>query len=128
MKKYAEVDTSNFPEVRITFTGEKANDENFEQYLQESRQTYDRAEGLAMIFDASNATVPGIKYQKQQADWLKENEDLMKTYCKGTAYVIPNPIIRTVLKGIFAFQSQPVPYKVTASVEEAQQWIAGLNK
>jgi hypothetical protein len=124
MKKYATVDDSNFPEVLVTFTGEKADDENFTCYLEEVKATYERKQSLMILFDATKATTPNIKYQKQQADWLKENEHLMHDYCKGTAYIIPNAIIRTVLKGIFAFQTQPVPHKVVKTIEEARAWLA----
>jgi hypothetical protein len=123
MNPYAIVDDSAFPEVIITFTGERADDDNFTKYLQDVLALYDRKEPLGLIFDASNATTPNVKYQKQQADWLRDQKDLMQNYCKGTAYVIPNPIIRTVLKGIFVFQTQPVPYKVVKTLEEAQAWI-----
>lgn len=127
MEKYATIDDSNFPEVLVTFTGAKATDENFPQYMQEVKDQYERQERLAIIFDATGATTPGMKYQKQQADWLRENEQLMKDYCRGTAYVIPNPIIRTVLKGIFAFQKQPVPYNIVKSLEEARSWVASQD-
>lgn len=126
MEKYATIDSSQFPEVLIAFTGNKANDENFESYLEGTRKLYDKKETLAIIFDATKAIVPAVKYQKQQADWLKVNKPLMEQYCKGTAYVIPNAIIRTVLKAIFSFQKQPVPYKVVGSVAEAKEWVKTL--
>ena len=50
----------------------------------------------------------------------------MKNYCLGTAYVIPSTAIRTVLKMIFSFQNQPVPYKIFSNNEEAEDWIEDL--
>lgn len=123
MKKYAEIDSSEFPIIKVVFTAEAATEENFPLYLNELKNTYANKEELAIIFDASNAVMPGIKYQKMQAQWLKENEQLMKDYCKGTAYVIPNRIIRNVLSAIFSFQKQPVPYKVCSKMSEATAWI-----
>ena len=123
MNKYAEIDSSKFPIIKVVFSGEAANDENFPHYLNEVKQCYSSKQPLAIIFDASKAVMPGIKYQKMQAQWLKENERLMKNYCKGTAYVIPNRIIRNVLSAIFAFQKQPVPYQVCRSNAEADKWV-----
>ena len=123
MKKYATVLTNNFPIVEVTFTGEKANHENFSQYLTELKEVYSAEENLAIIFDAKNAVLPGVAFQKMQADWLKENDQLMKEYCVGTAYVISNVIIRNVLKAIFKFQKQPVPYFVCSSLKEADNWV-----
>jgi hypothetical protein len=57
-----------------------------------------------------------------QADWLKKNEGLMKTYCSGTAYVIANTLVRNVLKAIFAIQKQPVPFAIFSTLEEASSW------
>lgn len=122
MAAYASIDDSSFPIVTIKFTGEGADDQNFQQYLDDVRVLYDRKERLALIFDARHASLPGLKYQKMQAQWLKDYESLMQSYCAGTAYIIKNPLIRSVLKAIFSFQKQPVPYSVLASQEEAEAW------
>jgi hypothetical protein len=58
-----------------------------------------------------------------QAQWLKDNTQLMKDFCVGTAYIIPNIIIRNVLKAIFSFQNQPVPYIICEDVSKAEAWI-----
>lgn len=120
---YAKVDTTNFPMVNVAFTGEKANDTNFALYLKELKEIYTEKEKIGIVFDARKAIIPGIAFQKMQATWLKENNQLMKDYCVGTAYVISNTIIRNVLKAIFAFQEQPVPYLVCSTLEEAEKWI-----
>jgi hypothetical protein len=121
--EYAHFDTSQFPVVVVAFTGEAANDENFEAYLNGLHDLYESGDSLGIIFDGRNAKLPGLKYQKQQADWLKENEAMMKSQCVGTAYVITSTIIRGVLKAIFAITPQPVPYKVCPSMEEARKYI-----
>lgn len=123
MNKYANIDSSDFPIINVVFTGEAATDENFPVYLKEVERNYDRKEPLAIIFDATDAVLPGITYQKMQAQWLRDNQQLMKDYCKGTAYVIPNRVIRGVLNAIFAFQKQPVPYQVCGTYDEAKKWV-----
>jgi len=125
MKKYAEVDSTAFPIIRVVFTGEAANSENFPLYLNEVKQSYQSKQTIAIIFDATKATLPGVRYQKMQANWLKENEQLMKDFCAGTAYVIPNRVIRNVLSAIFAFQKQPVAFKVCRDNAEAENWVKG---
>lgn len=80
-----------------------------------------------MLFDASKATIPALSHQKMQAKWLKENEALMKNFCTGTAYVIPNPAIRAILRVIFSFQTQPVPYQIFESTSKAEIWLIALN-
>ncbi|WP_448520586.1 STAS/SEC14 domain-containing protein [Rhodoflexus sp.] len=122
MKKYAEIDRSGFPIVKVVFTGESAQADNFPHYLEEVRQSYDNKTPLAIIFDAGKASLPGLTYQKMQAKWLKDNHNLMTTFCRGTAYVIPNPIVRNVLQAIFTIQPQPVPYLVCSTYQEAEAW------
>jgi len=122
MKPYAQFDPSDFPIVIVRFTGAKAEDQNFKAYLEELHQAYQPQQPFTYLFDASQATLPGFKYQKMQADWLRDNEQLMKKYCLGTAYVIPNPLVRNVLKGILALQQQPVPHQVVSSEAEAREW------
>ena len=123
MTKYATIDSSNHPIINVTFTGEQATDDNFPFYMQEVKAVYELQKKVAIVFDATNAVFPAMKYQKMQADWLKENEQLMKDFCLGTAYIIPNLIIRNVLKAIFAFQTQPVAYLVCKNRTDAQIWI-----
>ncbi len=123
MEKYAEINTRFSRVIHVTFTGIEANDENFSMYLEELIKIYEPKNKLAIIFDATNAVFPSAKYQKMQAKYLKENENLIKQYCVGTAYVIPNVVIRNALKAIFKFQKQTVPYVVCKEMSESGIWI-----
>lgn len=123
MKKYANVTSSEAHKFIVTFTGEVANDENFPLYLDEVTQIYDRREKVGIIFDATKAVFPGLKYQKMQAQWLEQNTDKMTNFCVGTAYIIPNVVIRNVLKAIFTLQKQPVPFVVCKEAKEADLWL-----
>ncbi len=125
--KYAVIDKSDLSHVTVTFTGSKPTDESFDNYLDELESCYDDRKPLAMVFDATKAVTPKLKYQKLQAQWLDEHWLLLKNYCKGTAYVIPSAPIRLVLKMILSFQNQPVPYKVFPKTEEAIEWLDNLE-
>jgi len=122
MEPYARIDREQFPLVVVTFTGAKATDANFQQYLDELYANYERKQPFVLVFDATSATVPGISYQKQQAEWTSEHQDLIETYCLGIAYAIPNAVIRNVLKLILKIQRDPVPSKVFSNREEGIAW------
>ncbi|GAB2490415.1 STAS/SEC14 domain-containing protein [Algoriphagus taiwanensis] len=126
MKPCAIIDESDFPLVYIRFTGNSSTDENFPSYLEKTKACYRHQQPLSIIFDATEATLPSLSHQKMQAQWLKENEELMKEFCRGTAYVIPQAAIRAVLKMIFSFQKQPVPYQIFKTAEEAKSWVSSL--
>mgnify|MGYP006428088619 CR=1 FL=1 len=122
MKPYATVDRSQFPLVYVRFTGNEPGHENFTAYLAELSALYEDHVKLAIVFDAREAILPGLKYQKLQANWLKGHWDTMRSYCLGTAYVIENTAVRGILRMIFAIQKQPVPYEVSSTLEEGMAW------
>ncbi|WP_375582320.1 STAS/SEC14 domain-containing protein [Cyclobacterium xiamenense] len=126
MESYAIIDESAFPLVRITFTGNKGNDSNFQRYLEQTKNCYRHKKKLALIFDATKAGIPSFSHQKMQGEWLRENKKLMEDYCMGTAYIIPTAAIRTLLKMIFSFQQQPIPYEVFETNAEAEAWVTAL--
>lgn len=126
MEKYATIDETTFPLVRVTFTGAKSTDENFQTYLNENKDCYRHQRSIGILFDASNASIPSLKHQQMQAAWLKENRNLMVDFCVGTAYVIPNAAIRAILKMIFSFQKQPVLYRIFEYTQEAEQWLQSI--
>ena len=127
MQSYAIIDESRFPIVKVDFTGKKSSDGNFQAYLDETKACYRFGKRLAIIFDASNATIPSFAHQKMQANWLKENKELMQRFCAGTAYIIPNAGIRAILKMTFSLQKQPVPYQIFESEQESVAWVNSLE-
>ena len=126
MKFYAQFDRSEFPIITINFTGEKENKENFQLYLDELKRNYERDEQFSLIFELTKAPMPNMKYQLQQAKWMKDNEHLIKKYCRGVAYIIPSAALRGVLKFIFSVQKNPVPFKVFSTLEEGKVWAESL--
>jgi hypothetical protein len=127
MPSYAIFDRSGFPIITIVFTGAKATPENFALYLEELEHNYARQEPIAIIFDARKALPLNPLYQQKQAQWMKQHEPLVKQFCRGIAFVIPNPILRTTLKLIFRIQNNPVPFKVFSTIEEGEEWSKGLT-
>ncbi len=122
MTNFATFDRSGFPIIIVTFTGEKENPDNFQHYLDGLLQNYDRKEPFVLVFDATHAPTPNPTYQQKQAKWMKAHEDLIKTYCRGVAYVMPNLLLRNVLKLIFGIQKNPVPFKVFGDLESGINW------
>ncbi len=125
--KYAIFDKSDLSLIRVTYTGNKDIDVSFQNYLDELESCYEDREPIGILFDATKAIIPHIKHQKDQAFWIQKHWFLIKTYCKGTAYVIPNAASRAVLKMIFSFQHQPVPYKIFSTIDKATQWLNSLE-
>jgi len=119
---YADFDTTEFPIVFIRFTGEPSTDQNFQEYLNGLDALYEREELFAIVFDATEAAIPSLRHQKMQAYWLRNNTELVKSYCKGTAYIILKSTTRAILKLIFAITPQPVPYKIVVTEKDGRNW------
>ncbi len=119
---YAKLENEDTAVITVRFTGNSANDDNFRDYLDKVESLYDREQPISLIFNAEKAVFPKFKYQQRQARWLIEKEGLMRKYCRGTAYVIQQSIIRWALKAIFSLQTQPVPYTIVETQQAAEQW------
>ena len=91
---YATFENKGTSIITIRFTGNAATDERFQQYLDELESLYGAEQPISLIFNAEQAVLPKLKHQQQQAQWLKDKETLMRTYCCGTAYVIQSAVIR----------------------------------
>jgi hypothetical protein len=124
MKPYAIFDRSEFPIITINFTGTSENESNFELYLSELEKNYTFQKEFSLIFELTKAPIPKLNYQLKQANWMKANEDNIKTYCRGVAYIIPSSIMRNILKFIFSVQKNPVPFSVFSTLEEGKLWAA----
>lgn len=125
---YADFDTSDFPVVLVRFTGVASTDQNFQEYLDKLKDIYLRKEPFSIVFDAINAALPSLRHQKMQAYWLRDNKELVETYCKGTAYIILKPTTRAILKLIFAIYPQPVPYKIVVTEKDGRNWAMAQLK
>jgi hypothetical protein len=116
------VDDSRFPLVVTTFDG-PVSDAEFEDYLQATtKKTLARQTRNVVIVDASGATRPPASQRKRQAEWLNENQALLKQYNLGTVFVISSALIRGGLTAIFWLAPMPSPTTVLATYSQAVAW------
>ncbi len=114
------IDTSRFPLVVVTFLG-PATDEEFRVYLDELTTT--RARGRsAWVFDATSAGRTPANQRRMQAEWLSDNEALLRETSLGSAFVIDSPIVRGVLTAILWMSPIVGGHAVFAHYGEAEQW------
>lgn len=119
---YANFKREEFPLIVIEFTGVKENVHNFQSYLKGLEENYVSKKDLALVFDARKALSLNPVYQLKQAMWMQKNRTMIKTYCKGIAYVVPQAVMRKVLQFIFNISPNPVTFKVFEDFDEATAW------
>jgi hypothetical protein len=119
---YAQFHRQDFPLIAIEFTGQKETPENFAAYLQELEANYQAKKELALVFDARQALPLNPTYQAKQARWMYQNQAIIKKYCRGIAYVVPQPFLRKVLQLIFKISPNPVTFKVFKTYQDGLTW------
>ncbi len=123
MAPFAHFDERSFPVVLITITGEKPDEENFRRYLDGKLEICLKRQPFVFIIDASRSSLIGVTYQQWQADWQNENVDLLRAFCLGEAFVINDPLTRSILDNIHReTDTLPMPVTVVATLREARQW------
>ena len=116
---YAIFDYSELPLIKIEFTGEKATDENFENYLEETAAIQSKTERYISIIDTSKASYLEAKYRIMQGKYLEENNERIQRQAIAIIFVAPSFLHRTVLKAIFLVKPYPSPVFIVSNKEEA---------
>lgn len=125
-KPYAIFDYSELPLIRIDFTGEKATDDNFADYLEETAAISLKAERYISIMDTSKASYLTAKYRISQGKYLEKNKERIAKKAIAAIFIAPSFLHRTVLKAIFIVKSYPSPVFIVTSKEEARQKVDEL--
>jgi hypothetical protein len=110
------------PLIEVRFTENRETPQSFKAYLQGLEENYEKNEPISIVFDAREAFPLNPKYQLKQALWMKEKDALIRQYCVGVAYVIPNTLLRQILQLFFKLQPSPTAFKVFKDIPEARQW------
>ncbi|MCB0703737.1 MAG: hypothetical protein KDC34_00440 [Saprospiraceae bacterium] len=121
MSVFVEFDESGRPLVTATFSNQKLTPELFNNYLKGVEQLWEKDERYLLILDMRNIRVPKYRYIRQQANWLKQHEAEILTYCRGITCVVNRPLIRYLVRLVFMLQASPVHYVVYSNMQEAVQ-------
>jgi len=100
---------------------------DFEEYLSQLRKNYESFKDIfVVVFDSNDSKYLSSELRNRQAEWIRENQGLIKNKCLLSIYVISNPIIRFILEAIFLMQKSPVPYQIVRSLDNAQEIAASF--
>ena len=77
---------------------------------------------VVTVVDLTHAAPLSAKQRGAQAQWMKENEELIRAVSLGAAYVVPSPLIRGVLTAVFWVRPPLEPYGLFATRDEAFEW------
>ena len=113
--------------LEVTFGSQVPTEEAFEMYLAELLRIYKESnQGIIVIFNSEESKFVPSKLRKRQAQWMKDNEVIIREKCLMCVYVIPNLLIKFILEAIFLIQKSPVHYEIVKSTEKAKYLIDQL--
>ncbi len=122
--EYASFEKISDSLLEIKFSGVQPSLDEFNEYLSKLKEYYlSFNDAFVVVFNSSQTKYLNSALRNRQAEWLKENFDLIKKKCLLSIYVINNPIIRFILEAIFLVQGSPVPYQVVGTIEQAQELV-----
>jgi hypothetical protein len=116
-----ELDDTAFPLLLVRF-GPDWTQQEFDGYLGWYLARLRRRQRLAIVFDATQARAPSAVERRQQADFLREHEALLKLHCVGAAFAISSTVIRGALTAIFWIQPPVYEHTVVSTVAEGTSW------
>lgn len=96
----------------------------FHQFGIELQETLEGGTNLFAIYDASRVKndLPG-EVKLAMAQWIKDNELLIKNSVCYAVIIVPSFIAQMILKTVLSIRNLPIDYKVFKTETEALAWI-----
>lgn len=116
-----ELDTSQWPLVVTSFTGEQTLDE-LEDYIAKYNQIHRRQTPYVAI-SCMNRYARDPQQIDRMRKWLKETEGSVRDYCLANGIVARTWGFRFVLSAVLLARPMPCPYQVCGTWEEALAFV-----
>jgi len=120
-KAHLQFEMSESPLVVMRTEGEPTDAEHIAGLarLSELLRTLPR---VAFVFEDVGGARLTMEQRRRQARWLKDEGELLRSRCRGVAFVFPSPVARFVLSSILLLTGTPMPYVVVAGYQRAREW------
>lgn len=127
LQPYAIFDYSKFPVVHVKLTDVEITDQNFQDYVHEIGNLYQKGRYI-LLLDATDTQYVSAKHRILQGNALKLNKDTITKFSIGMAIIAPSVLQRMLLEAVFIIKPYPSEVKVCKTKEEAIEWINDLLK
>ncbi len=118
--KWANFDTTNFPVVNVKFKRNINNDQEFDQFIKEWLELYERKEDFVFNFDTTEVGYVSIRYCYKMATFIKNlKKDYPIQYLKESTIQVSNIYIKGLLKFIFYLQEPVCPIFITKKTNKS---------
>lgn len=127
LQPYAIFDYSKFPVVHVKLTDVEITDQNFQDYVHEIGNLYQKGRYI-LLLDATDTQYVSAKHRILQGNAIKLNKDIITKFSIGMAIIAPSVLQRMLLEAVFIIKPYPSEVKVCKTKEEAIEWINDLLK
>lgn len=123
--RFVEVSRQQAGLMQVKYLSKEPTDQEFDQYLSYLDKIYALGENFYMILDLRLAgSYMNTAHRIKLGNWLKLNQDKMKKYNKGAAFVSGSIVHQLIMKAVFAIQHYPVEYTIVRTEQEVNKWLA----
>jgi hypothetical protein len=117
------VDRRDLPILRLRYVGEYSEAELL-RFLSEIDSVLKLPGRKACIIDLRQAKAGTARQRTLQGAWIRENEGVLARDFAAAALVTDSAIIRGTITAVFWIRPLPMPTHVTATVTDAERWLA----
>jgi hypothetical protein len=118
------LDESLWPLLVTRFTG-SSTDMQFEAYLARTTALLQRRERHLCILDAIHGGMPTTFQRNRQVEWIRQNEELLRDFTLGHAYVMQSPMHRLALSTVLHLKPLPTTHVIVPDLGAAVTWALG---
>ncbi|HZH78016.1 MAG TPA: hypothetical protein VEY88_18455 [Archangium sp.] len=116
-------DDSLWPLLVVKFVGAPTNQQQ-EAYLSQLRDYLRHGERYVSILDTRLLRMMSSEQRVRQAEFIKENEGLLRQVTLGMAAIVTSPLIRLAASVFLHLKPMPTPYYCAPTLPAAADWTA----
>jgi hypothetical protein len=116
-------DDSLWPLLVVRFVGAPSLQQQ-EAYLAQLRAYLQHGDRYVSILDTRQLRMMTSEQRQRQADFIRDNEELLRQVTLGTAAIVTSPLVRLAASVFLHIKPMPTPYYVAPSLPSAAGWAA----
>lgn len=123
MAPFVTVDTSQWPTALVTFRTEPNDMQEFETYLQQLDNLYNKKSRFNLVFDATEIGSLPMLYLMKQITHMRQNEKLSQQWIYKAAIIFNQQITLQLIDFLLHLSKPVVPVKCFPTFEDAFEWL-----
>jgi hypothetical protein len=115
-------DDSLWPLLIIRYPAAQS-DAEYEESLNRLSGFVLRRQPYFCIIDTSRIGTPNSTQRQRQVEWDRSHDELVRTWGRGTAFIVTSPFVRVAMSLYFHVRPLGVPHVIVADVSSALTWM-----